>query len=261
MTYLMWRRDRGFRIGTTRTYTNYKSGQPKPFIGLAQRSNQEHADASWVVSTHMTEADARFAEMSLSLQYRIPTVPFVARPNGAPRGRSLVGDQYLLDRLFAELDTHASGLRLLADEGLSLEQPHLQPSTYTKTDVRRRRLAISMCGDRRGRSPMHRIAIFGYDDHGREVLQRLGLSVRPARRGSHGWRFETMSRDMRADYRDRQPDRIRARRRRGATDRPDSGATHEQLTGNSLPFTSASSVRPGMVMFDDARRIRRRRIG
>ena len=197
MTYLMWRRDRGFRIGTTRTYTNYKNGQPKPFIGLAQRSNQEHADASWVVSTHMTEADARFAELSLSLQYRIPTVPFVARPNGAPPGRSLVGDQYLLDRLFAELDTHASGLRLLADEGLSLEQPHLQPSTYTKTDVRRRRLAISMCGDRRGRSPMHRIAIFGYDDHGREVLQRLGLSVRPARRGSHGWRFETASRDMR----------------------------------------------------------------
>ena len=30
MTYLMWRRDRGFRVGTSRTYTN---GQVKPVVG------------------------------------------------------------------------------------------------------------------------------------------------------------------------------------------------------------------------------------
>jgi superfamily I DNA/RNA helicase len=248
MTYLMWRRDHGFRIGTTRTYTN---GQPKPFIGLAQRSNQEHADAAWVISTHMTEAEARFAETSQSLRYGIPTVPFVPRPNGDSGGRSLVGDQYLLDRLFAEHDTQAAGRRLLADEGLSLGHPHLQPSTYTKTRVRRRRLAISLCGDHRGQTPMHRIALFGYDDHGRQTLQQLGLSVRPARRGSDGWRFETVSRDMHAISEIANQVAVALG---DVTIRPTArlGRNHEQITGNSLPFMPASSVRPGMVMFDEA---------
>jgi DNA helicase-2/ATP-dependent DNA helicase PcrA len=247
LTYLMWRRDRGFRIGTSRTYTN---GQPKSIIGLAVRSNNEHADASWVISTHASEAEARFEETSLSLRYGIPTVPFVARPKGDSRGRSLVGDQWLLDRLFAEHDTNASGRRLLADVGLFFDRPHFQPSSYTRTDVRRRRLAISLCGDRRGRTPMHRIALFGYDDGGRQTLERIGLSVRPARRGSKGWRFETCSKDMRS---------IAATADRIASALGDVairstarlGANSEALAGNSLPFTSASSVRAGMVMFDE----------
>ncbi len=247
MTYLMWRREQGFRIGTTRTYTD---GQPKPFIGLAQRSNQEHADASWVISTHMTEADARFAEMSLSLRYGIPTVPFVARPRAHARGRSMVGDQYLLNRLFLEHDTQAAGRRLLADEGLALEWPHLQPSTYTKTEVRRRRLAVSLCGDRRGRTPMHRIALFGYDEQGGEMLRRMGFSIRPARRGSHGWRFETASRDMEVIAETAR--RISAALGNVAV-RPSARlGRNESGVGNSLPFLPASSVRPGMVMFDDA---------
>ena len=247
MTYVMWRRDQGFRVGTTRTYT---SGQPKAFIGLAQRCNQEHADAAWVVSTHLTEADARFAEVSLSLRYGIPTLPFVARPNGNPQGRSLAGDQHLLNRLFAEHDSAAGARRLLEDEGLSLAWPHLQPSTYTKTEVRRRRLAISLCGDRRGATPMHRIAVFGYDEPGRTTLQQMGLSVRPARRGSDGWRFETASKDMKTIV--QTADRIS-----GALEnvvvRPTArlGRNLDGIASNSLPFMPASAVRPGMVMFDE----------
>src|SRR5205823_12202915 len=82
-TYLMWRRDRGFRVGTSRTYSN---GQAKPVIGVALRSPQ-HADAAW-------------------------------RP-------------------------------LLEDFGLSFDHPRFHPSTYTLTGVRRRRLAITLCGDHR----------------------------------------------------------------------------------------------------------------
>src|ERR1700733_2661472 len=37
-----------------------------------------------------------------------------------------------------------------------------------------RRLAISLCGDRRGRTPMHRISLSGSDDTGRQTLERLG---------------------------------------------------------------------------------------
>ena len=246
MTYMMWRRDRGFRIGTTRTYTK---SQRKPIIGLAQRSNQEHADPAWVISTHMTEADARFAEMSLSLRYGSPTVPFTARPTDNARGRVLVGDQYLLDRLFSEHDTDTAGRRLLADEGLFLEWPHLQSSTYTKTEIRRRRLAVCLCGDHRGPTPMHRIALFGYDEQGRDTLQKLGLSVRPARRGSCGWRFETASRDM--DVIAEITDQITAALGNVVVRPVARLGRNQELSSNSLPFTPASSVRPGMVMFDE----------
>ena len=193
MTYLMWRRDRGFRIGISSTYTR---GQVKPIIGVAQRTRAEHADASWVISTHMTEADARYHEALLAARYGLPTVPFSARPNGLSQGRSLVGDQYLLDRLFEELNTEQGAQQLLADHGLSFARPHFFSSTYTLGAIPRRRLSISLCGDRRGRSPMHRIALFGYDKPGRQALEQAGLSVRPARKGSDGWRFETACKDM-----------------------------------------------------------------
>ena len=194
MTYLMWRRGVGFRVGTSRTYTN---GQVKPVVGVAMRTRGERADASWVVSTHHTEADARYAEAFLSAKYGLPTVPFVARPSAASANRGLVGDQYLLSRLFSELDTEAGGRAgSWPTRVCSSDRPHFQSGTYTSTEVRRRRLAISLCGDRRGRSPMHRIALFGYDEEGRRALESRGLSVRPARRGSDGWRFETSCKDM-----------------------------------------------------------------
>ena len=193
MTYLMWRRDRGFRVGTSRTYTN---GQVKPVVGVSMRLRGERADAAWVVSTHDSEAEARYAEALLSVRYGLPTLPFSARRYPGADRRSLVGDQTLLDRLFAEHDTQMGADRLLAESGLYFEHPHFQAGTYTRTDIRRRRLAISLCGDRRGQTPMHRISLFGYDAAGRQTLERMGLSVRPARRGSDGWRFETCSKDM-----------------------------------------------------------------
>ena len=121
---------------------------------------------------------------------------------------------------------------------------------YTRTEVRRRRLAISLCGDRRGRSPMHRIALFGYDDEGRRALEGLGFSVRPARRGSDGWRYETACKDMATIH------RVAGQIAGALGDvsiRPTArlGSNHEGLAGNSLPFTQASAVRPGMVMFDE----------
>jgi superfamily I DNA/RNA helicase len=125
----------------------------------------------------------------------------------------------------------------------------LQPGTYTKTGVRRRRLAISLCGDRRGRTPMHRVALFGDDEPGRHKLEQLGLRVRPARRGSHGWRYETASKDMGSIV--RVAEQISAALG-DVSIRPTArlGASRELVT-NSLPFTRASAVRPGMVMFDE----------
>jgi superfamily I DNA/RNA helicase len=127
--------------------------------------------------------------------------------------------------------------------------PRLHMTHYTKTEVRRRRLALSLCGDRRGPTPMHRIALFGYDEEGRRKLGQLGLTVRPARRGSGGWRYETASKDMAFVY---GVARGIAAALGDVTIRPMArlGSNHGELAGNSLPFVSASAVRPGMVMFD-----------
>ena len=268
MTYLMWRKDRGFRVGASRTYAD---GQAKAVVGVALRTREERADASWVVSTHESAAEARYAEALLSVKYGLPTLPFMARRHEDWEGRSLVADQDLLDRFFAEHDTAPGGNRLLADAGLSFDRPHFQPSN---PEVRRRRLAISLCGDHRGRPAMHRIALFGYDETGRRMLEELGLRVRPARRGSGGWRYESACKDMGAlqsvadqimaalgDVSIRPTARLGSNAWNRLAPIPSgvrqamksASAVDSRMQGppdNSLPFMPASSVRPGMVVFD-----------
>ncbi len=134
-------------------------------------------------------------------------------------------------------------------QGLSLQLPHVGAGGRHTSSRRgsRRRMVLTLCGDGRGASSLHRIAMFGYDEEGREAMQRIGLSVRPARRGSTGWRYETASRDMRAllDTAERVGEvldvQLQLNARLGST--PD-GAS------NSLPFMPASAIRPGMVMID-----------
>jgi DNA helicase-2/ATP-dependent DNA helicase PcrA len=248
MTYLMWKAGVGFRMGTSRTYTK---GQRQPLPGPAMRMNQEHADAAWVVSVHATEAEARFAESSLSLRYQLPTLPFVARAIAGSPGRGLVGDQALLDRLFAGLDTETGGRRLIAETGLSFANPHFSAATTTSGQRVRRRLSVALCGDSRGAGPLHRIALFGYDDEGRKAVERLGLSVRPARRGSVGWRYESAHADFSrlaeivAKLQEALPVSVRYTARLAASN-GDSGKER-----NALPFMPASAIRPGMVMVDD----------
>jgi DNA helicase II / ATP-dependent DNA helicase PcrA len=248
MAYLMFKRGVGFRVGTSRTYS---AGQAKPVVGVRYRMRTEGGDAAWVISVHSSEVEARVAEHVLAARYGLPTLPFNARPSGRGCADSVVGSQTMIDRVFDSLDTNAAGRRLLADGGLSLRFPHFTSGTHTSgrrgSPRVRRRMVLTLCGDRRGSSPMHRISMFGYDEEGREALQRLGLSVRPARRGSPGWRYETASADMRSLL-------STAERVQGELE------VHLQLNArlvrnpdrvaNSLPFMPASSLRPGMVMVD-----------
>ncbi|HEV3035531.1 MAG TPA: UvrD-helicase domain-containing protein [Solirubrobacteraceae bacterium] len=246
MTYVMWKRGVGFRVGTSRTYT---AGQVKPVVGVAYRMRQEGGDAAWVVSVHASDAEARVAELLLSAQYGLPTIPFNARPGGARSPNSLVGNQALIDRVFTTLDTVASGRKLLADEGLSLRFPHFASGAHTSgrrgSPRLRRRMVVTLCGDRRGETPMHRIAMFGYDQQGREALERLGLSVRPARRGSIGWRYESASADMPTLL--STVERVRGELEFHLHLNARLARNPEGVT-NSLPFMPASSLRPGMVM-------------
>jgi DNA helicase-2/ATP-dependent DNA helicase PcrA len=244
MAYLMWKAGYGFRVGTSRTYTN---GQPRSLAGPAGRLRGEHADVAWIVSVFEEEAEARVAETLLSLTYQLPTVPFVARPNG--NASSLVGNQDLLDKIFAELDTEERGRRLLLDEGLSFDHPHFTAATTTTGARVRRRLTVSLCGDARGANPLHRIALFGSDEEGRRALHDAGFTLRPAhKKTTTGWRFETAHSDFGriAELVEQIQAVLPVSVRYTARLANGNGSTGKER--NSLPFIPASGVRPGMVM-------------
>jgi DNA helicase II / ATP-dependent DNA helicase PcrA len=237
MTYLMARAEKGFRVGVTRTYGGRDGGR----AGLATRAMQEHADAGWIVRIHESDAEARASEAVLSLRYGIPTLPFVARPSGAARG--LVGSQALIDRVFDRVDSDAGGFALLEAEGLAVDVPHHTPRSF---EGRRRKVTVTLCGDRRGRTPMHTIAVGGRDPEARRALESVGLSVRPAKAGSLSWRYESAFKDFDAlmdvvwRIRSALPVHVHCVARLGG------GGTGEC---NTLPFTPAGSVVPGMEVF------------
>ncbi|MGB3633743.1 MAG: 3'-5' exonuclease, partial [Rubrobacteraceae bacterium] len=239
MTYLMRKKSLGFRVGTSRTYTK---GQVKPVVGFMQRSRQEHADAAWIVSTHDTESEARAAEATLSLKYQLPTLPFVAR---ASSDNSLVGNQRLIEKVFADVECESGGQRLLDDSGLSSNFPHYLPQSYTG---RRRNIVVTLCGDRRGKSPMHRISMVGRDEEGQRALEGLGLSVRKAKAGSSSWRYETCCKDYGSviEIVERISSVLDINIQRVARFGSDDG---ELIENKSLPFVKASAARPGMAMF------------
>ena len=231
-TYLMFKEGVGYRLGTSQVYTK---GQVKPMVGYRQRAIQEHADALWIVGTHASENEARFDEVSLSLRYGLPTLPFVPRKGKAVNG--LVHDADWIGRLYRELDTAGAAKRLLTDRGLALDEPHHVPMSR---DSNRRNIVVTLCGDRRGG---HRVAAMGNDAAGRKALEKAGLSVRPAKAGSRSWRFET----ARADYGEALALAETARQALGGRI-----VQKANLHGRSLPFIRASHVRVGMVMVDGA---------
>ncbi|HLY11305.1 MAG TPA: UvrD-helicase domain-containing protein, partial [Planctomycetota bacterium] len=135
--------------------------------------------------------------------------------------------------------THFAGYRPGCDpEGPG---PRSRPSSP-------RTVAVTLCGDRRGASPLHCLSIAGTDARGRAELQSLGYSVRAGRRDPRSWRFECVTGDFGtihqvvSDLGKRLDGNPILRARLGADD---SGIAESQ----SLPFVPASAVKRGMAMF------------
>jgi DNA helicase II / ATP-dependent DNA helicase PcrA len=144
------------------------------------------------------------------------------------------------------LDTSAAGKCRLADQGLELEHPHFMPASF---EGRRRVVTVTLCADRRGRTPMHLVAVGGRDPEARAALAGMGLNVRSSKAGSRAWRYESVFKDFSAvmaivaRIRSVLPVRVRCQARLGAQS--------DALGRNTLPFIPAASVRPGMVMFTE----------
>jgi len=243
LNYLMYKKDFGWRIGTTSVYTN---GQKKSIVGFVQRSNQEHANDTWVIATHNTEKEARIQEYIFSLKYQIPTIPFTPRKGHGING--YVHDKIALKQIFYSLDTENSALKLLSDIGLSRKHPHHHPQNHNST---RRNINITLCADKRSKTPMHLVSTFGNDIIGRKKLESLSFSVRSAKKNTKNWRFETVY----ADY-----GKACLSATQIASVFPDAnlifkarlgGMKTNPKDGNSLPCLPAGSIMPGMALFTE----------
>jgi DNA helicase-2/ATP-dependent DNA helicase PcrA len=233
--YLMHKEGVGYRLGTSQVYT---SGQAKPMVGFKQRALQEHADALWIIRTHTSENEARIDEVLTSLRFGLPTCPFVPRKGKGVNG--LVHDAAYLGRVFSSLDTLVAAERLLEDTGLDIDRPHHRPQGRNSN---RRNIVITLCGDKRGGAPMHRISIVGVSAKDRAVLEGMGLSVRAAKSQRGSWRYET----VRANFGELM-EIARAIRERLESQYVLQG----HLLNRSLPFVTAASIRAGMVMAADS---------
>jgi DNA helicase-2/ATP-dependent DNA helicase PcrA len=247
--YLMHKVGVGFRLGTSQVYMQ---GQAKPMLGVKQRAIQEHADACWIVRTHASENEARLDEVLTSLKYGLPTLPFVPRKGGSQNG--LLHDAASIAEVFSVLDTVSAGRRLLEDCGLSADRPHHVPRSRNSL---RKNIVITLCGDRRGMSPMHGISVVGVAEADRGALEAIGLSVRAAKRDGASWRFET----VRASFGELMDIARQIKAALGGQ-----YVLKARLLGRSLPFIAAAAVRPGMVMateegtFDVVERIEHARV-
>ncbi|MGI9624202.1 MAG: UvrD-helicase domain-containing protein [Acidimicrobiales bacterium] len=175
--YLMYRSDRGYRVGLCRSIRSNSEGRHE--LGFRVRCTQERADKLWVLRVCESRADAAYWESFFAAAYGLPTTLF----HGV--GRDLAMDEEAIARLYDHLDTATSAKTLLADLELLEDFPHYVP----QNGGRRQTLNLTMFSDHRsGDVGYHRVQ---WSSNRVEVATRLreaGFPVRHAKNG--GWRVE-----------------------------------------------------------------------
>lgn len=121
--YLMYRADKGYRIGITRGIRNPGKREVN---GLMVRANQERADKMWIIRTADSLVEARFYEEMLSVRYGIPKTLFYCL-----RREPMTMTQDYIDKLYESIDTRAKARDLMDDFFLYDEFPHFRPQGVT----------------------------------------------------------------------------------------------------------------------------------
>lgn len=119
--YLMYRKDKGYRIGVL-------TGGIAGTIG--SRAHSERPERMWLLGRFENKNKAYYAESRLSLKYGVPTHPFMHN------GRGLGMTQDSLDKIFASFGSN--GETLLDDLGFLFDYPHHVPQGTTKFDTQHR---------------------------------------------------------------------------------------------------------------------------
>ncbi len=180
--YLMYREDRGYRVGLTVGARQNSEG--KTDYGYRVRLNQENGDKVWVLRVCDSRADAAYWEALYAARYGLPTALF----HGVGRNLALSEDH--LTRLFAELDTAGAARRLMADLHLHPDFPHHRP----QNGVRRQSVNLIMYSDHRhGLIGYHRIQ---WSSNRADIAQKLLDTGHPVRgNGKGGFRLEVSRKD------------------------------------------------------------------
>ncbi|MBI4238680.1 MAG: UvrD-helicase domain-containing protein [Deltaproteobacteria bacterium] len=231
--YLMWKRGIGYRIGTTSGIRTSKDGVL--LNGIQVRTNQEVADAMWILRASPDLGEIRMYEQLYSVRYGIPTMVFFVR------GRRLAVRQQHIDQLFAAVDTESAAQRLMSDLDLDPRYPHHRPYAVIRGAIHRQYVWFTMFGDGRtydsGRWHDHRIQLVTSDPK----LKKLAATRFPVRTGKKGtWRIETSRKDYEAGH-------------ALASDIAALGdlavVSRARLTsGKAFYFLPASHLQPGMVV-------------
>ena len=171
--------------------------------------------------------------------------------------RRLVGNQELLDRLFAESRHREAGAHRLLDDARARRstQPHYVAATRTASAVgassppSQRSSCAAIAGGARRCTGSRCSAT---TRKGASALESIGLqrAIRPAR-ASTGWRFETRERRHGGDRRDRRADPVRSSTCPCGCVGPARGERRRSRWPTRSRSRPASSVRPGMVMVDE----------
>jgi DNA helicase-2/ATP-dependent DNA helicase PcrA len=181
LVYLMYRADRGWRIGRTIGARPPVAGKVQH--GLVVRCNQEHADAAWILRTCGSMAEAAYFESFFSAEYGVPTACFHST------GRDLAMDDEWLQRLYDSIDTESRAKLLMEDRLLHIEFPHHRP----QNGARRSTIDLTMFSDRRAEVGYHRVQ---WSSNRADVVARLergGVQVRSSKHRSV--RYETSWKD------------------------------------------------------------------
>ncbi len=168
VVYLMYRADRGWRIGRTSSVRSSGTGALAP--GWRIRANQEHADALWLLKVCSSLAEAAYWEARIAADHGLPTACF------HDTGRRLAMDEAWLSRLYDALDTETRAKWMLEELDLHPDFPHHRPNNGR----RRATVNLTMFSDRR-RSPGHRVQ---WSSNRPEIADRLrdaGFTVRSGR--------------------------------------------------------------------------------
>ena len=193
--YLMFRRDRGYRIGISKG-TRSDGFKDHPLqTGVRQRCVQEKAEKVWILKTCQTRAEAQMWEQYYAFEYGIPTTVFDAD------GQTSLMQQNHIDFLYENLDTASNAKRLMRELYLFHDYPSYRPKGISGNRSPDRQIVnFTMFSDKRvsQQSPWHahRISLNTTDRELEKRLQSQGHYTRAGRRNT--WRIEK----VRLDYDD-----------------------------------------------------------
>ncbi|MCB0953091.1 MAG: UvrD-helicase domain-containing protein, partial [Microthrixaceae bacterium] len=185
LVYLMYREDRGYRVGRTKALR--ANGRGGTDLGFRVRMAQEHGDRLWVLRVCDDLAEAAYYESWFAASYGLPTACFHA----VGRDSSALDDRRLAD-LYEQLDTQTAAKELMHDYLLHPDLPHCRP----QSGGRRQTLNLTMFSHHRDRKPAHRVQWSSNRDEVAQRLEAKGFEVRTNGSDRSGFRFET----ARVDY-------------------------------------------------------------